>query len=68
MKMFWHENMNENPGYFKPPHNHPTINLFKLNWKKLISKPISYHRNKFYAHLFEISHFDGAIIVADHWR
>ena len=34
MKMFWHENMNENPGYFKPPHNHPTINLFKLNWKK----------------------------------
>ena len=34
MKMFWHENMNENPGYFKPRHNHPTINLFDLNWKK----------------------------------
>ena len=34
MKMFWHENMNENPGYCKPPHTHPTINLFKLNWKK----------------------------------
>ena len=47
MKMFWHENMNENPGYLKPPHNYPKLNLFKLNWKK--------NRSANQSHITEIS-------------